>query len=75
MKLNLLFWALFLFMPIFGIIFILLVPFELELYPQTIISGIIAMLFTKLEIIKGELENKIFELKDENTRHKTEVDN
>ena len=45
------------------IINLLLIPLELSNYCSFICSFFLAVLFTKMEVDKQDLENKIFELK------------
>ena len=57
------FWFSILMLPKLGIFFILLLPVKLDMYVQFLISFFMAILFTKLEEDKQELQNEIFELK------------
>ena len=57
------FWFLFIFTGNFGTICLLLIPLQLEMKFHLIATIILAVLFSKLETDKADLENKIFELK------------
>lgn len=53
----------YLFLARLGLINLLLIPLELSNYSSFICSFFLALLFTKMEIDKQDLENKFFELK------------
>jgi len=59
-----LFWFLITASPLFGLVFILLLPLKLEMYLQLVISFFFSLFYGKMIIDKQDLENKIFELKE-----------
>jgi membrane protein implicated in regulation of membrane protease activity len=58
-----LFWFLITTTPLFGSVFMLLLPLNLEIYLHSVISILLALFWAKNEKDKEDLENKIFELK------------
>ena len=59
-----LFWFLITTAPLFGLVFILLLPLNLEIYLQIVISLFFSLFYGKMIIDKQDLENQIFELKE-----------
>lgn len=59
-----LFWFLITTAPLFGLVYILLLPLNLELYLHLVISFFFSLFYGKMIIDKTDLENKIFELKE-----------
>lgn len=58
------FWFTLSFLPKFGILYILLLPLQLESYSQFLFCFFLALFSAKNEKDKTDLENKIFELKE-----------
>jgi len=59
-----LFWFLITASPIFGLVFIILLPLDLEIYLHLVISLFFSLFYGKMIIDKQDLENQIFELKE-----------
>lgn len=59
-----LFWFFITIAPMYGLVFILLIPLNLERYLQFIISLFFSIFYGKMITDKQDLENKIFELKE-----------
>ena len=58
------FWFMITFAPIFGLVSILMLPLDLEVYLHLVISFFLALFYAKSIIDKQDLENQIFELKE-----------
>lgn len=59
-----LFWFIITALPIFGLVSMLLLPLNLEIYLQLVISLFFSLFYAKNIIDKQDLENRIFELKE-----------